>query len=68
MRSAFAMLGRAGNESAVQMVNAQCADCERGFVAVGGEEGCLGCGRVVCEMGCSASNGEGRVCLECVMR
>ena len=49
-----------------------CEDCDRGIEVPGGAGGddgevrCVGCARVVCDLGCSASNGEGRVCLECV--
>lgn len=57
-----------GNQTtAPTIIHAQCEDCDRGFaVSMEGEQSCLGCGRAVCDTGCSASNGEGRVCLECV--
>jgi len=49
-----------------------CQDCDREFDdddAAELDDGarCMGCGKCVCGMGCSASNGEGRVCLECAM-
>ncbi|KAI5858969.1 hypothetical protein BZA05DRAFT_382970 [Tricharina praecox] len=44
----------------------KCEDCDRGLGLQDEEEArCVGCHRVVCDFGCSASNGEGRVCLEC---
>jgi hypothetical protein len=46
----------------------KCEDCDREISnqVPEDEARCLGCHRVVCDFGCSASNGEGRVCLECV--
>jgi hypothetical protein len=46
----------------------RCEDCDRNLSAevVEEEVRCVGCRRVVCNMGCAASNGVGRVCLECV--
>jgi hypothetical protein len=46
----------------------RCEDCDRDISdqVPEDEARCLGCHRVVCDFGCSASNGEGRVCLECV--
>jgi len=44
----------------------KCEDCDRGLELLDEDEAkCVGCHRIVCDFGCSASNGEGRVCLEC---
>ncbi|KAI5805049.1 hypothetical protein EDC01DRAFT_641805 [Geopyxis carbonaria] len=51
-----------------QEIKIQCDDCDRAFSVPAQDEDtvrCVGCGRTVCDLGCSASNGEGRVCLEC---
>ncbi|TGZ80868.1 hypothetical protein EX30DRAFT_341195 [Ascodesmis nigricans] len=49
-----------------------CSDCDAAvtYSETEGEESvcCVGCRRVVCGGGCSTSNGEGRVCVECIPR
>jgi hypothetical protein len=47
----------------------RCEDCDRSMEFHGEREEeelhCISCKRTVCDMGCSSSNGMGRVCLEC---
>ena len=62
----FRRSGTAAAPVVPEQTELKCEDCDRGLGAQDEEEvRCIGCHRAVCDFGCSASNGEGRVCLEC---
>ncbi|KAH8146136.1 uncharacterized protein LAJ45_09826 [Morchella importuna] len=72
-RNAFAALQPQRGSGGFKFLQApavtSCEDCDRPMGDCADDEGrCVGCGRRVCDGGCSIARDEGRSCLECAMR